>query len=393
MKKYILHNLWLITLLLVTISCRDENFTTPVAATVQTFSVTEITGSTAISGGEIISNGGQTISTRGICWDTIESPTIGGSNIKDITGLDKFSCQINGLLGSTTYFVRAYATSNGGISYGNSVKFETKVVPYLTTNVVKEVTGTSAISGGVITKSFGTQIAQRGVCWSTTVNPSISDPKTTDGSGTDPFTSTIINLLPSTTYHVRSYATTSDGETGYGNDVIFDTQITDYDGNVYTSVKIGQDVWMQQSFMCTHFNDGTDIAYYYYAADPANKEYGASYLWNDIIKPNFAPTGWHVATDLEWKALYDFVGGSGLKLKEKGTTHWNTDNGTNETGFTAFGSAHIYGAQLKAEATWWTANENTPTDGLRWSIFDDGTMGRFANDKSLFVPVRLVKNK
>jgi len=393
MKIYKLHNLWLIILLLATISCKKESYPTPIAATVQTTEVTGITGATALSGGEIISTGGQVISTRGICWDTIQSPTIGSNRMQDTTGLAKFSCQIGGLVGSTSYYVRAFATSNGGISYGKSIKFTTKVVPYLTTNAITGITGTSAICGGVITNSFGAQITQRGVCWSTTVNPSLNDQKTTDGTGIDPFTSTLTNLLPSTPYHVRAYATTVDGDTGYGNDVLFNTLITDFDGNIYTSVKIGDQTWMVESFKCTHFNDGTDIPYYYFAADPAYKEYGASYTWTNIVKPNFAPVGWHVATDLEWRALYDFVGTSGLKLKEKGTTHWNTANGTNETGFTAFGSAHIYGASLKAEATWWAATENSPSDGLRWSIFDDGSMGRYANDKSMFFTVRLVKNK
>lgn len=393
MKKYKIHQLWIITLFLIAISCRNENFPTPEAATLQTKNVTEVTGSTAICGGQIISMGGNNVSTWGICWGTNENPTLSDTSVKDTLKREDFTCQMGGLKGGTTYYVRAYATNNGGISYGENQKFTTKVVPYLTTNVVSSITGTTAISGGVITNAFGAQIISRGVCWSNTINPSINDSKTIDGSGTDAFNSKMTNLLPSTTYHVRAYATTSEGMTGYGDDIIFDTQITDFDGNVYTSVKIGEQVWMVESFKCTHFNDGTDITFYYFAADPANKEYGASYMWNDIIKPNFTPKGWHVATDKEWQALYDFVGGSGLKLKEKGTNHWNTANGTNETGFTAFGSAHIYGASLKSEATWWTSNENTPTDGLRWSIFDGGGMGRYANDKGMFFTVRLVKNK
>jgi uncharacterized protein (TIGR02145 family) len=393
MKKYKIHQLWLIILFLAAISCGNENFPTPEAATVQTKSVTEITGSTATSGGQIVLMGGNDVSTRGICWGTEENPTLSETFVKDTLNSNDFTSQISGLMGGTTYYVRAYATNNGGIAFGENMSFTTKVVPYLTTNVVTAITGTSATCGGVITNSFGAQIVSRGVCWSTSVNPSTDDSKTIDGGGTDPFTSAIINLSPSTTYHVRSYATTSEGETGYGNDVIFDTQITDYDGNVYTSVKIGQQVWMVESFKCTHFNNGSDIAYYYYGSDPANKEYGANYSWNDIVKQNFAPNGWRVPTDVEWRALYEFVGTNGLKLKEKGTNHWDTANGTNETGFTAFGSAHIYGVPLKGSATWWTSSENSATDGLRWYMFDDGTIGRTANDKSMFFTVRLVKAK
>lgn len=393
MKKYKIHKIWLIALLLGTISCINENFPTPESATVQTKVVADVTGSAATSGGQIISMGGNPASTWGICWGTNENPTLSDTFVKDTINYNEFTCEMSGLMGGTTYYVRAFATNNGGIAFGENMSFTTKVVPYLTTNLVTAITGISATCGGVITNSFGAQIVSRGVCWSKSVNPSINDSKTTDGTGTDPFTSTITNLLPSTTYHVRSYATTSEGETGYGNDVIFDTQITDYDGNIYTSVKIGQLVWMVENFKCTHFNDGTDIAYYYFAENPANKEYGANYTWNDIVKPNFAPKGWRVPTDIEWRSLYDFVGTNGLKLKEKGTNHWDTANGNNESGFTAFGSAHIYGVPLKGSATWWTSSENSATDGLRWYLSDDGTIGRTANDKGMYFSVRLIKNK
>jgi len=393
MKKHKIQYLWLLLLFVAAIACRNENFPTPEAAKLQTKAVTEITGSTATSGGQITSVGGNPVSTRGVCWSTKENPTLSDTFVKDTLNSNDFTCAINGLMGGTTYYVRAYATNNGGISFGESQKFTTKVVPYLTTNTVSAITGTTATCGGVITNAFGAQIVSRGVCWSTSVNPSINDSKTTDGAGTDAYSSNITGLLPSTTYHVRAYATTSEGMTGYGNDVIFDTKITDFDGNVYTTVKIGQLVWMVQNFKCTHFNDGADISYYYFGADAANKEYGANYMWNDIVKPNFCPAGWRVPTDLEWRALYDFVGTNGFKLMEKGTNHWDTDKGTNESGFTAFGSAHIYGVPLKGSATWWTSDKNSATDGLRWYLNDDGTIGRTANDKSMYFTVRLVKVK
>ncbi len=380
-------------LVLVTISCIDEDYPSPKAATIQTESVTAITGSSAISGGKIISDGGHTISTRGICWGTEENPTIGGANVEDTTGLDMFSLEITGLVGGTTYYVRAYATNNGGIAYGNNETFTTKFVPILTTAAVSEITGTSVKSGGVITDSFGAQIVERGVCWSTDLNPTIDDSKTMVGAGTDPFVSTITGLLPSTLYHVRAYATTSEGETGYGNDILFNTLITDFDGNIYNAVKIGNQIWMTKNYECLHYTDGTEITVRYHKNDPTH-EYGPSYAWNDIVKPNFTPDGWHVPTDSEWAELNDFVKGDGLKLKEKGTDHWNTDNGTNETGFTAWGGSHTYGAPLKVAATWWTSSDGAnSTKGMRWTVKDDGQIFSVpANVKTMSFTVRLVKD-
>ena len=159
------------------VSCNDITYPSFEAATVKTEKVTDITGSSAIGGGEIISDGGDAISTRGICWDSIENPTIGDAVFLDTLGLEKFTGLITGLKGGTKYYVRAFATNNGGISYGDNEVFTTNVVPYLTTNVPTDITGISATCGGVITESFGAQIVERGVCWATTENPSIDDYK------------------------------------------------------------------------------------------------------------------------------------------------------------------------------------------------------------------------
>ena len=170
------------------------------------------------------------------------------------------------------------------------------------------------------------------------------------------------------------------------------TKTIDYDGNIYHTAKIGDDEWMIENFRSTHFNDGRAITVNYHP-DDTNQLYGPSYSWNDIVDPDFAPDGWHVATDAEWQALYNIVKGDGKKLKESGTNHWNTANGTKETEFTALGGAHIYGVSLKKEGTWWTATENNSIEGKRWSIFDNGTMWTGANNKSMYFPVRLVKDK
>ncbi len=165
----------------------------------------------------------------------------------------------------------------------------------------------------------------------------------------------------------------------------------DYDGNIYHVVEIGGNTWMVENYECTHFSDGTAITHYYHP-DDTNHAYGPSYSWNDIKTTGFVPDGWHVATNAEWQALYNYVSGAGVKLKETGTNYWNTGNGSNETGFSALGGAHIYGVALKSEANWWTADENSTSEGLRWTVFDDGTMSSYANSKSMYFPVRLVKD-
>ena len=97
-----------------------------------------------------------------------------------------------------------------------------------------------------------------GVCWNTSGNPTASDPKTTDGSGTGSFTSNIAGLTAGTVYYVRAYATNSAG-TGYGNQVRLSTSASDIDGNVYKTVVIGTQLWMQSDLKTTKYNNNTPI--------------------------------------------------------------------------------------------------------------------------------------
>lgn len=99
------------------------------------------------------------------------------------------------------------------------------VTPTVTTTAVSSITSNSASSGGNVTSDGGASVTARGVCWSTSANPTISDSKTTDGTGTGIFTSSITGLSANTTYHVRAYATNSVG-TGYGSDISFATSLS-----------------------------------------------------------------------------------------------------------------------------------------------------------------------
>jgi len=96
------------------------------------------------------------------------------------------------------------------------------IPPTVTTAAITGVTSNSASGGGNVTSQGSSEVTARGVCWSTSQNPTTADSKTIDGSGTGSFTSTITGLSPSTPYYVRAYATNSTG-TGYGSQVSFTT--------------------------------------------------------------------------------------------------------------------------------------------------------------------------
>jgi uncharacterized protein YukE len=193
--------------------------------TVTTKVVSNITQEAAQTGGNIEFPGNLLIAKRGICWATTTSPTLDNSFSSDGTGSGEFTSTLSGLTPNTTYYLRAYAiNSEDKIAYGNEVSFKTlAVAATLTTTETTDVNQTTAKSGGNITDEGGETIVARGVCWSTNPTPNIENDKSVDGEGSGVFESELTNLLPSTTYYVRAYATNSEGTTAYGNEVILTT--------------------------------------------------------------------------------------------------------------------------------------------------------------------------
>ena len=363
-------------------SCK-KNPTLPVLTTAD---ITAITQTSAVSGGKITDGGGADISARGICWATTQNPTTSSGKTSDGTGTGDFISNITGLKANTTYYVRAYATNSQGTSYGNELSFNTSQISpaTLTTSIIGSLTSSSAISGGNITADGGGTITARGVCWSLSQNPSLSDSKTTDGTGTGSFASNITGLQPLTTYYVRAYATNIAG-TAYGNELSFaTTALADADGNIYTSVSIGSQVWMVENLQTTKYSDNTAIpnittelfvttpGYSWYNNDEGNKTtYGALYNWHAVNTGKICPAGWHVPTDPEWTALVTFLGGddiAGGKLKEAGSSHWFDPNiGTNESGFTALpGGYRLDGgsySNMLYSGRYWSSTNYVPGPG------------------------------
>ena len=203
----------------------EVSFTTNpiILATLTTTTISSITSSSAISGGNITADGGGAVTARGVCWKTSTNPTTYNNKTTDASGIGSFVSNITNLLPATIYYVKAYATNSAGTTYGNEVNFKTlPVIPIVTTALITGITINSAISGGNITSDGGGAITASGVCWSTAQNPTTTDSKTTDGSGTGSFTSNITDLSANTLYYVRAYATNSAG-TAYGNQRSFQT--------------------------------------------------------------------------------------------------------------------------------------------------------------------------
>lgn len=191
--------------------------------TITTTSISNITAISSESGGNISDDGGFAVTDRGVCWSISTNPTINDYKTDNGTGIGTFTSNITGLNVNTTYYVRAYATNVNGTNYGDEYSFTTKDgVPIITTIAIINITAISAESGGNITDDGGSDIIERGICWSTSQNPTIMDSITIDGTGTGVYNSILAELNYNTTYYVRAYATNSFG-TEYGNQLSFTT--------------------------------------------------------------------------------------------------------------------------------------------------------------------------
>jgi uncharacterized protein (TIGR02145 family) len=210
------------------------------------------------------------------------------------------------------------------------------------------------------------------------------------------------------------------------------SRMTDIDGNVYRTVRIGSQVWMAENFKVTHYRNGDIIpkitrkvewenlstgAYCEYNnLAEAAKVYG--YLYNHFAiedNRNISPAGWHVPTDDDWKILESFLGmpqadldeidlrgtDQGGKLKQKGTEHWATPNAgaTNSSGFTALPGAYrgstghfgVYGCY----GHFWTSTEHYLFGHYAWFrglFFDESKIYREYGGKKAGYAVRLIKD-
>ena len=405
-----------------------KTFTTDIGMpTVVTGDVTNRTATTADCSGNVTADGGAAVTARGVCWSTSENPSTSDSMTTDGTGVGTYTSNITGLSPKTTYYVRAYATNSEGTAYGKQKTFTTKAqMPSVTTGDVSNISTTTADCSGNVTADGGAAVTARGVCWSTSQNPTTSDSKTTDGTGVGTYTSNITGLSLNTTYYVRAYATNSVG-TAYGEQRTFKTQeikpvfgsFTDSrDGNQYVTVTLGKQVWMAENLaylpsVSKPYSGSWSSPYCYVygyvgtsvttaKATTNYQTYGVLYNWPAALEA--CPDGWHLPSDGEWTTLTDYLGGISVaadKLKEAGTTHWPSPNdATNESGFTALPGGYRFdydsGANFEGigyHCDWWSSTEHNAIDAWRRHLsYNYSYVYRYYTSKEFGFSVRCVRD-
>jgi uncharacterized protein (TIGR02145 family) len=327
------------------------------------------------------------------------------------------------------------------------------LVPTVITGATSAVTQTSAACGGTVTSDGGSTVTARGICWSSSPDPTIKNNTTNDGTGTGNFTSSLGNMYPGTTFYLRAYATNANG-TGYGNTYMVTTPsdpasptsilntdltygtATDVDGNTYHTIKIGTQIWMAENLMVTHYNNGDALSKEINDSKWVGLKTGAHCSYNNTTDSNtiakfgrfynfyavtdtrkLAPAGWHIATDAEWNTLITYLeintgisGSVAAALAAK--TDWlessivnapgyldpdTYSSLNNSSGFSCLpvgirGDYGVYNYVTRYSA-WWTTNENDKTTAGFRSLSNYGaTTGKNTYPKSYGLSVRCIKD-
>ena len=348
---------------------------------------------------------------------------------------------------SVDYSNAVFTRSNHPKGYGFSVRClrdggNMSLLPTVSTMGVTAITATTAVTGGNITDDGGSAVTARGVCWSTSHNPTTAGYHTSDGEGMGSFTSNLTGLTAGTTYFVRAYAINGNG-TKYGDEVAFSTPVpfvcgtntvSDYEGHIYNTVQIGDQCWMKENMRATKYSDGTSIEkasvtggsssirLYYDPGQAAN--YGYLYNWPAAKGPSsvsannqgICPTGWHVPSNGEWTQLEQYVSSqsnyrcsnnsSYIAKALASTTGWNsstnqcavgnTPASNNATGFGAVPAGGHYSISFDFsgdDAYFWSATEsNSSYAYIRSLDYGAAIVGDGSYLKSNGVSVRCLRD-
>ena len=334
---------------------------------ITTNTATNITDNSATLNGNIVSNGGFTITESGFVYSTTSNPTIGGVGVIQIqtsptitTG--DYSENISDLTINQTYYYKAYATNSEGTAYGIEKSFvaqsEPTYAPTVETNSAANISYTTATINGEITSDGGASITESGFVYSTTNNPIIGEPgviqvQTSPVITSGTFSSNLSSLEEGTMYYYKAYAINLSG-VGYGNQESFTTDAQAGANDILItngSVSVCSGTFYDDGFT-SNYSNNADYTFTIYPETAGNK------ISVEFLSYDLEPSGSTECYD--YLNIYDGTDENGELLWD--LCDWNpgTVTATNSNGALTF----VFHSDNSVTKTGWEANINctTPTN-------------------------------
>ena len=368
-------------------------------ASVTTNSVSNITSYTALCGGNITSDGGTAVVERGVCWNTSTSPTINDSRTYDFGGgTGSFDINFSGLQVNTTYYVRAFAVNNTGITYGNELSFTTTALNgAIGANLLpdngycsNDTISISSCNGQTSLTYNGHDydlVEIGGQCW---FKENLQTTTFRNGSSIFKADSSILYSATALSYGYFDINCNPIGNNRiYG---IIDSSFFNFYG-LTSSNYSGGNISLTNTFTSAYSWPNFDSSL------NANN-YGALYNYYAVSDANeLCPTGWHIPTDCEWMYLENTLGLTAVEQQNyfntssssgyyntptqtrgsnkggmlKSINNWNAPNtwATNNSGFSALpaGRNHAY---FGTKACFWVKDITR----IRELIYNTGSIYR-----------------
>lgn len=382
---------------------------------------------------EIISDGGESISSSGLCWAINATPTIKDFLYSVDVKIGTCTFVISNLQLHTVYYFSAYATNKNGTAYGQSLKvFDPFIKAIAVIKSATKVTLTTATVAAVLipgqddTSASFEYREELSSDWKSF--PLVLDLMGVNLKDSLKLSYNFSGLKAGTDYRFRIKAVSSAGEITSDEGKFSTYAAADFDGNFYHAVEIGGQTWLQENLQTTRFLGGYAIVnvkeapkwevlisgvYSWYNNLWALKSSGALYNYYAAISSRGFIKGWHVPTQEEWTILSNYLKSlssnqaTALPIMATGSTHWSNLNSnfivTNTTGFTALPNGRIFPhaqsndfvfAEFGLSANFWSASVSGA--GVNYSRIDandcilniEGIIG-----KNCGLGIRLIKDK
>jgi uncharacterized protein (TIGR02145 family) len=390
------------------------------APTVETVSASSIDGGSSIHvSGKIFSDGGQAVQEKGFCLSRHAVPTIADSRKTVSPHSESYAAVFSGLEKNVIYYVRAYAQNSIGIGYGEVIEVYTSALAFAQTGSAEVLSNTEATIRGSV-DALNSQVETWFEVWRNGEPIHRVDIQKTGAQSATEIFATATGLTPGKVY---SYAVKAKNDAGITTGEtktfrLYYEQVSDYDGNKYWTVKIGDQIWLAENLKTTHFLNGEPIpniqpdnewvamkspAWCYTKNDPVlGSIYGCLYNNHVGLDSRGLIEGYRTPGIQDFDILVSYNGGGTIanpKLKSATDDWYDGRKGNNSSGFNALPGGWRSWKENPFSALYYQAVFLTTTrmEGIGAyydiMIYGSGNTATFyASDMYIGRSIRLIKN-